>query len=132
MTNSYEQFYGEWELLKIHSSPRHPFTDASGFAFSLCRRGEWKSVIVYENPDDGYRSCAEEPFLYPGCIEGGTSVHIPVLVSALTSRYACEGLEMRDRRNDKVILRLGTENTDDYYPWFCVEWTPQNIGQSNE
>ena len=128
MTTSYDQFFGEWDLLIIHTSPKHPFTDASGFAFTLWRDGDWKSAIVYEDPDDGYRSSAEDPLLYPSPIENGISVRIPVSISALTdSVYTCDGLQMQDRRNGKIILRLGTENTNDYYPWFCAEWTPENI-----
>ena len=131
MTSNYDQFFGKWELIKIVPDARHPFDpSASGFAFCLWKAAKWITAIVYENPSDGYRSSAEDPIIWPDTPDGGTSVYVPVLVSALTGDYACDGLEMRDRRNGKIILRLGTENTDDYYPWFCAEWTPENIEQS--
>ena len=50
MTSNYEQFYGEWDLLKIHTNPRHPFDkDTSGFAFCIWRQRTFKTVLIYGN-----------------------------------------------------------------------------------
>lgn len=128
---SYEQFYGEWELLAIRTDPRHPFSEANGVIFEIRRPGENKVVMIFENESDGYRSSATEPFVSNGPmyeIVDPNYIRVPVLVSELTdNNYTCDGLQMQDRRNGKVILRVGTQNSDDYYPSFVSEWSPQNI-----
>jgi hypothetical protein len=48
------------------------------------------------------------------------------------SHEECDILEMYDKDNDKLIMRIGTGNTDDYYPYFVAEWKPENMAVNNE
>lgn len=131
---AWEDFYGETELIAIMPVVRHPFDDsANGCALTL----GGKTVFVFEDPCDGYRSSASEPLVTPQSLYSfGASpeyLRIPVLVRKLTpTEYADEadGIELLDRRNGRTILRLGTNNVDDYYPTFVCEWSPQNLAEN--
>jgi hypothetical protein len=135
---SWEELHGEKDLHAIRTDVRHPFdADASGCALDL---GDL-TVFVFENPDDGYRSCAAEPMIVKTALYSfGCSpdyIRAPVLVRKLTQDERgyggeCEGIELIDRRNGKTILRLGTDNTDDYYPSFVCDWRPQNLADNSE
>lgn len=131
---AWEDFYGETVLVAIVPDVRHPFDDgANGCALTL---GD-QTLFVFENPNDGYRSSAAEPLVSKQDLYSfGTHpeyLRIPVLVRALTpTEYAdgADGIELVDRRNGKAILRLGTNNVDDYYPTFVCEWSPQNLAEN--
>ena len=36
-------------------------------------------------------------------------------------------LELLDCKTGKTVLEVGTENTDDYYPCFVANWSPENM-----
>lgn len=81
-----------------------------------------------EDPDDGYRSYCKE-----------------LIVTEQKPRYSfheidvvCHMLEdddyghndvlvVRDARNGKIILQVGTKDIDDYYPYCWFEYTPENM-----
>lgn len=90
-----------------------------------------KTYTAIEDPSDGYRSNMRD------IAEGGVEVQnrfTPQLVMcALYERtpddYATENdiLVMTDVVTGKAVLRVGTANTDDYYPYWVAEWSPQNM-----
>ncbi len=129
---AWDDLLGERELKAIRIDVRHPFDpDSSGVAFEL---GDF-TVFVFEDPSDGYRSCAVEPMIVHspmyafGC--DPDYIRVPVTVSrwekGAGDDYEPDGIQMKDRRNGKVILTLGTSNSDDYYPSFVCDWQPENI-----
>lgn len=128
---SWDDLCGERELRAINVEVRHPFTnEASGCALDL---GDL-TVFVFEDPSDGYRSCANEPMIVKaplysfGCEPN--YIRAPVLIRRWTqSEYgsAPDGVELIDKRNGKTILLLGTDNSDDYYPSYTCDWRPQNL-----
>ena len=127
----WKELYGERTLLAIRTDVRHPFSvDAGGVALYL----DDFTVFVFEDPCDDYRSMAAEPLiantpLYNfGC--SPEYLRIPVRVSTMADCDGADGIQLVDRRNGKVILRLGTDNTDDYYPYFVCDWRPQNIAEN--
>ena len=81
-----------------------------------------------EDPDDGYRSycrdlrISEQPPRY--CFPA-----IEVVCSMMEDKNyeRNDVLVVRDEENGKVILRVGTRNTDDYYPYCWFEYTPENM-----
>lgn len=131
---AWEDICGNRELRAIRTDIRHPFqSEANGVALDL---GDI-TVLVFEDPCDGYRSCSAEPLiaktsLYSfGC--DPQYIRAPVLIRLWErSEYggAAEGVEFIDTRNGKTILRLGTENSDDYYPSFTCDWQPQNLAEN--
>ena len=114
---------GKHVLRTVPADAKHPFDrDASGVAFTLDDR----SYLVFEDPDDGYRSAAGPLLSFDGHLyQIGYSAldHInePVLCS-IRSKYEFGGesnvLEMRSEETGTLIFSIGTENTDDYYPYF--------------
>ena len=45
-------------------------------------------------------------------------------------------IQFVDVITEKIVLEVGTDNTDDYYPYCVMYWTPENlsinIDKSNE
>lgn len=96
--------------------------DANVIRFRL----DGKVYTAVEDPSDGYRSSMEKLFVSDAAM---TNVFAPVKVLARMSGNGDYGqvndtLELLDCANGKTILRVGTDNTDDYYPCFISEWSP--------
>lgn len=86
------------------------------------------TYVAIEDPDDGYRSF---------CTELGVSSDIVTNTfapQAVIGRMKCQSeyrtsniIEFLDMVTGKVVLELGTENTDDYYPCCIMHWYPENL-----
>ncbi len=131
----WDELCGECELRAIATDVHHPFqSGANGVALDLGER----TVFVFEDPDDGYRSSATPPMIVPCSLYqfrcNPNYIRVPVLIRRWTedSYGVPDGVEFIDRRNGKTILRLGTANSDDYYPSFTCEWTPANLADNAE
>src|SRR3990167_9304279 len=78
-----------------------------------------------EDPSDGYRSYLSEleettkyiKNMFPPCIVVGHHEG-PVDSGILT---------LTDVTTGKDVLKVGTENEYDYYPWCVIEYTPENM-----
>ncbi len=132
--SSWDALCGERELMAIRTDVRHPFqSEANGVALDL----KDITVFVFEDPSDGYRSSAATPLIARCSLyEFGISpdyIRAPVLVRRWTkSEYgsSADGVEFIDKRNGKTILKLGTDNSDDYYPSFTCDWQPLNLADN--
>lgn len=108
--------------LDIH----HPFdTSSNGVMFGLSGR----VYFVYEDPSDGYRSAAGPLLSFTGApYEIGGEWHPEYLrnvqVVATMEGDGGEVLTIRHADTQQVLLRVGTDNADDYYPSYVAEWTP--------
>jgi hypothetical protein len=87
-----------------------------------------KTYTAREDDNDGYRSAMED------LVEGGVCKNqfAPqrVLCSIRTEgEYGSKDdvLEMRDIATGKLVLEVGTDNTDDYYPSFVANFKPENM-----
>lgn len=95
-------------------------------------RLDGKVYVALEDPDDGYRSAMRKLFILDGKMK---NVFTPVRVIArvcketgrLPYRNSADLLQLVDIANGKVILEVGTDNTDDYYPCFVASWVPENM-----
>jgi len=98
--------------------------DADTLSFIL--DGEVYTVI--ENPDDGYRSSMRELIKSDAKISN-TFPPIEVLViEREDSNYeSCDILDFIDVITGKIILSIGTDNTDDWYPCFVANWSPEDM-----
>ena len=131
---SWDDLCGERMLRAIRTDVRHPFqSEANGVALDL----DDITVFVFEDPNDGYRSCATEPMIVKeplyafGC--DPDYIRAPVLIRRWTkSEYGdgADGVEFIDKRNGKTILLLGTDNVEDYYPSYTCDWRPQNLAEN--
>lgn len=98
------------------------FESANVMRFRL----DGKVYTAVENPDDGYRSSmerlyvADEPIsnVFPPC---------KVLARRKPDYDKNNTLEMIDVVTGKVVLEVGTDNSDDYYPSFVANFAPENM-----
>lgn len=114
----------------------------SGYGTSTTRSqyGDEAEVVVFrldgvlycatEDPEDGYRSCMKDLAIatYPPAIW----TELPE--TAVVGRHETtvrnqenDVLVLTDTTTGKDVLRIGTANLDDYYPYFDHEWTPENL-----
>lgn len=100
------------------------FENANVMRFRL----DGKVYTAVEDPDDGYRSGLER--LY-AADEPISNVFPPCKVLVRRKRDDNYGkndtLEMIDMVTGKVVLEVGTDNCDDYYPSFVANFTPENM-----
>jgi len=130
---SWNELCGKHTLMAIRTDVTHPFDkDANGIAIDLDNE---LAVFIFEDPSDGYRSTAAAP-LIANCnlYEFGCKmdyIKAPVTITRWTESDSnrADGIILTDTRNGKVILRVGTENTDDDYPRFVCDWRPQDLGK---
>ncbi|MFC0903706.1 hypothetical protein ACFHWD_03255 [Clostridium sp. MT-14] len=84
--------------------------------------------LASEDPEDGYRSCCNELKIVKNKIK---NIFQPIEVLCKMRSDGDWGindvLEIYDAINGKLILAIGTMNTDDYYPWFEYEYNPENM-----
>lgn len=79
------------------------------------------TYICRENPDDGYRSYMDD-------IEcSAESVKNMFLPQSVLCSVADDILEMRDAVTGKEVLRVGTDHSENYYPYCVLEFSPQNM-----
>lgn len=84
--------------------------------------------VALEDPDDGYRSYLRRLIV---CEQPMKNVSPPCDVVGV---YA-EGMDDRvsdivnfiDVVTGQVVLGVGTDNTDDYYPYCVMYWKPENM-----
>lgn len=98
---------------------------------SVCRfRLDGIVYVAIEDPSDGYRSSMRD--LITPNNPAMKNVFPPVKV---IGRMRTEGefgglddvLELVDAFTDKVVLEVGTDNCDDYYPCFVASFHPENM-----
>lgn len=87
-----------------------------------------------EDPSDGYRSSMRDiaslgdvpmqNVFRPQAVVGRYQSERPAYEGA-DYTYQCDILELVDARTGKVVLEVGTDNTDDYYPSFVSSFHPE-------
>lgn len=98
--------------------------DASVIRFRL----DGKVYTAIEDPSDGYRSSMDRIFVEDCPI---SNVFPPVRVLARKKGSDCgyvnDTLELIDMMTGKVIVEVGTDHTDDYYPSFVSGFWPEHM-----
>ena len=86
------------------------------------------TYLAVEDPDDGYRSYCEK-LVIANSIEVTRIPDTEVFcVMKPDSRYETNDvLLILDARTRACVLEVGTENTDDYYPYCVMAWHPENL-----
>lgn len=93
--------------------------------------------VVYtatEDPKDGYRSCMRELVVSNAEMTNSFQPMRVIGRHRTTGRYDCDILELIDAVTGRIVLEVGTENTDDYYPGFVAAFHPEamSINQDAE
>lgn len=87
------------------------------------------TYMALEDPDDGYRSYMEELKVVDEPCKTKLP-DIPVYCkyrSTTEDNCAADLLDFYDGANDKCFLTIGTENTDDYYPYCVLRYRPEKL-----
>ena len=86
------------------------------------------TYTAIENPDDGYRSSLDQVLATDKPVKN-TFPPVQVLCRMrIESKYWTDNiLEIIDVVNGKVVLEVGTENVNDYYPTFVSDFIPENL-----
>ena len=98
-------------------------TNTNGLRFRL-------DGVVYcaeEDPDDGYRSLLRRlgrqdtneitNVFSPGC----------QVIARLRPEYDSKVLDLLNQYTKTMVLRVGTDYTDDYYPQCILSWCPEEM-----
>ena len=84
--------------------------------------------IAVEDPDDGYRSCLGELKVAKGVAMTNVFPKVRVVGKHRTvGKYNGKDdiLELVDSKTGEVILEVGTDDIDDYYPGFVSHFRPE-------
>lgn len=126
MNVSLESLVGEHMLDAVDmSSTTVRGEDCNSIHFRL----DGKVFTGTEDPDDGYRSSLEGIFVSD---RGMSNVFEPIAVTGAMKGGNTETLQLFDKVTGKVVLEVGTDNTDDYYPWFVGAFWPENMTTNQE
>ena len=100
------------------------YEDADFFSFIL----DGVTYTAVEDPSDGYRSSMDRLVVsaeklvnqFPPC----------KVLGMMRPKYGYNDsdiLDLVDAVTGKVVLSVGTDNADDYYPNFTAVWSPENM-----
>jgi len=91
-----------------------------------------KVYSAIEDYNDGYRSSMKE--IMEGRICEIQNTFPPLIVigkEMLDTEYKKnDGLDFIDKITGKIVLSIGTENIDDYYPAFVQRFHPENMAHN--
>lgn len=89
-----------------------------------------ETYAATEDPNDGYRSSLG----YISRVNHDVINRFPPVRVAAVLRseapddnYAHDIVDFVDLCTLKVVMSIGTDNTDDYYPWFVAAFHPENL-----
>ena len=89
--------------------------------------------VIYmarEDPNDGYRSMLDELTVDPVRKHMDNSFPAIEVIGSYREKSgygACEIIDLIDAVTGKVVLEIGTDNSDDYYPSFVANFQPENM-----
>jgi len=103
---------------------RNCYEDCQVLRFVL----DGKTYKATEDPRDGYRSCLRDIAIVDEQVKNNfPAVSVVCSVREKDKFGEVRILEMRDSANSELILEVGTENLDDYYPAFIANWYPEKM-----
>lgn len=81
-----------------------------------------------EDPDDGYRSHCKDLEITDEKIRNTFEPQKVIGKMKEGNEWGrCDIIEFYDALNCSLVLAIGTDNTDDYYPYCVMNWLPQNL-----
>lgn len=87
--------------------------------------------IVYtavEDPNDGYRSSMKKLLVEKKRLKNKfTAIKVVGIKKPPSSYQENDTLQFYDAITGKLVLEVGTDNTDDYYPYFVATFIPENM-----
>ena len=84
--------------------------------------------IKIEDPDDGYRSHCKELEVCNEVVSNNFPAQKVMGKMKDNDTYSVnDTIQFIDVVTGKVVLEVGTDNTDDYYPYCVMNWSPENL-----
>ncbi len=88
-----------------------------------------RCLTAVEDPDDGYRSCLGKILVGDrGLVK---NVFDPVEVVGVEGDKYTEAVKLVSVKTGKIILEVGTNLSDSYYPDCVMRFTPENLDQNS-
>lgn len=117
----------EYGTFKINDS-NYYHEDANTIDFIL----DGRKISAIEDPSDGYRSCMMDLIENRKGLEiTNTFTPIRVIGAFREDDNDCaeinDVIDFTDCISGKIVLSVGTGNTDDYYPYFVGDFNPENM-----
>lgn len=110
--------------IKVQYYEDGPDEDANYVKFEL----DGVTYMAVEDPDDGYRSYMKELFISKESIKYKIpSLLVTCVYETKNDGYTCDILRFIDVENGETFLRVGTADTNDYYPYCVFEYKPENL-----
>ena len=111
------------DLVVLPPTERDDWYDSSSHAIRFILDG--LTYEAKEDPQDDYRSSLDTITIVTTPVN---NVFEPCQVIATkragSKHEACDIVDFTDTLTGKVVLSVGTDNTDDYYPWFVGDFDP--------
>lgn len=94
------------------------------------------AYTAQEDPSDGYRSYLGELYVGGECANRFDAVRVSARTVTSRTTTTANGyswttvvdlLELVDVETGKVVLEVGTDNSDDYYPSFVASFMPEHM-----
>jgi hypothetical protein len=91
-----------------------------------------KTYKSIEDPDDGYRSYLSEIEVTDEKVTNNFPPQSVVGVMKPAGSYDSDVIQFIDAVTGKVVLEVGTENVNDYYPCAIIYWSPENLAINSD
>ena len=87
-----------------------------------------KTYKAIEDPSDGYRSYLQDLVITDEVISNTFPPQEVIGKMKEDSDYSVnDTIQFIDAVTGKIVLEVGTNNTDDYYPYCVMNWRPENL-----
>lgn len=116
VTNDMKKFTQTWDKDETY--------DAEALTFIL----DGVAYTALEDHNDGYRSSMQDLKINEyECLNKFDAVDVFCIHYDKRGYNHCDILDIYDLKTAKVILSIGTDNSDDYYPSFVAYFQPENM-----
>ena len=90
-----------------------------------------KTIKAIEDPNDGYRSYCGELIV---CEEKVSNMFSPHKVLGKMKENETDSvndtIQFIDVITGKIVLEVGTDNAEGYYPYCAMSWHPENLAKT--
>jgi len=83
------------------------------------------TYTAIEDPDDGWRSMLDEIIKSDDTVKNKFQ-GVEVIITHIDT-IEKKALLFYDTKNGKLVMEIGTEYYDSYYPSFIANWSPENL-----
>jgi len=112
------------DTTQIKSNYSNDFENSQVFSFIL----DGVTYSVVEDPGDGYRSSMRHLIVETYQVKNTFQpIEVVAKYFGTNNDENCDILKLYCKKSNKLLLQAGTDNIDDYYPYFVSEWHPENI-----